>query len=534
MRKPTRAAALTLALALLCGCAPQGGTSSNAAIETPSQEDINASLTQTLMESVSLYELCCAGRSYNATDVSAPIGFAYGWLRSHDLLSNYEQILSESERVYAPDQPLMESLCALFFGIDIAPSGEEYQFTYGAEFEPQDGIALSCAAQEQSADNTVSLLVERSFNGQALYPARYVFAPAVLAEEPAAPIDAFYHKGDTVWQIRSVANLTRSGRPAAAATKEIHTVNDLLEMAKTVNGDSRPDSQFDYLLCADLDLAGVDFTPIGTNRRLFGWWDERDPTRDGFNAVFDGQGHTISNLAVTAREPSDPDTSLYTGMFAVIGEFGEVKNLALERCTVTSPAGWVPNASGMATGLLAGLCSGSIRNCRAAGTVTGFYSVGGLVGSIYGPEVDRPAAVERCIVDAAVTGHTEIGVFAGSIHEAAITDCAALGEVCAAASDDGSMPHAAGGFVGHSVEAAVSGCVSSCVVKTMVPSEWVGAFMAYNQGEIQNCLYDAEKAPGWEPVDVIYGGAGRTAGVSAVSSKEAARAIGELAIDKTR
>ncbi len=180
-------------------------------------------------------------------------------------------------------------------------------------------------------------------------------------------------------------------------------------------------------------------------------------------------------------------------------------------------------------GLLAGQCGGQIQNCRVSGTVTGNSEVGGLAGSLDPAEGDI-LLVENCLVDASVTGHTEIGVFAGAIHWVQVNNCAALGEVRAVESDDGAMPHAIGGFVGHSVEAGVTDCVRSVTVKTMVPSEWVGAFMAYNQGSITGCRYDVDKAPGWEPVDVVYGGPGETNDITAVSSEEAVAAIAQLMI----
>jgi hypothetical protein len=526
MRHFLRPIAPLLALAL-CACAIHSASPLGGAAPEPGLDGSGEPPVDELMETVSIYELYCAGQSYDAADVSQTAGFAFGWLHKNGLLSPYERVLEGDTSDYALPQPVVEEICALFFGVDIAPAGEEYSLSYSADYQLEDGIALSCDGWERRPDGGVLLSVGRSLNGHALHPATYAFVPAVLQQAPSSPLGTFYRRGDTVWQIRSVENHTQSHKPSPTAVKEIHTADDLLAMAEDINSENPAAQENRYLLCADLDLEGVDFPPIGTNRRLIDAWDERDPTLDGFNAVFDGQGHTIRNLTVTARVSAQPEQRLYAGMFAVIGEQGIVRNLRLENCTVTSPSRWVPSASSMSTGLLAGLCSGQIENCRAYGLVTGYYAAGGLVGTLAGGQ-DRPSSVTGCLVDASVTGHTEIGVLAGAIHRAKINNCAALGEVIAAASDDGAMPQAVGGFVGHSVEADVADCVSSCYVKTMVPSIWVGAFMAYNQGRIFDCLYDIGKAPGWEAVDVVYGGGGGATGVTAIPSEEAAAAIARL------
>ena len=67
------------------------------------------------------------------------------------------------------------------------------------------------------------------------------------------------------------------------------------------------------------------------------------------------------------------------------------------------------------------------------------------------------------------------------------------------------LPTAIGGFIGFSVQGTVINCESSVYISTMVSSNWVGAFAGYVQSfRAENCIYDEQKAPGWEVVDVVY------------------------------
>jgi hypothetical protein len=119
-----------------------------------------------------------------------------------------------------------------------------------------------------------------------------------------------------------------------------------------------------FKVMADIDLSAFDgkegrpaFKVIGTS------W-------DAFTGVFDGDGHTISNLTITGGG--------YLGLFAYLGSGAEVRNLAVADVNVVG--------SGTYVGGLAGYnYYGSITTSSSTGTVSGNSSVGGLVGrSSYG------------------------------------------------------------------------------------------------------------------------------------------------------
>ncbi len=162
---------------------------------------------------------------------------------------------------------------------------------------------------------------------------------------------------------------------------------------------------------------GAGFTPIGVdstgNLTLSG---------SGFYGTFDGQGHTISGLAVNS-----PGTGM-VGLFGYLA--GSVSNLTLNSANVTG-AGNV--------GALAGINAGSITNSSASGTVNGSgEAVGGLVGY-------NPGQVIGSSSTASVTGSVggAIGGLVGLSEGGTITGSHATGTVTG--------PDRVGGLVGANI-----------------------------------------------------------------------------------
>ncbi len=173
-------------------------------------------------------------------------------------------------------------------------------------------------------------------------------------------------------------------------------------------------------LTADIDLAGYNWVPIGSGD-VDGQW-------IGFNGIFDGQNHTISNLKVTkgggwnglfglvgrgttgveesisnltVKNVVIEGTNRMTG--AVVGQiYGNVENCHVENVTITA----IPNmtASGYDNGDKIGGVIGwfgdngnnhHITNCSAKNvTLKAYRDVGGIVGYI-----GTTTTVEDCAVD---------------------------------------------------------------------------------------------------------------------------------------
>ena len=112
-----------------------------------------------------------------------------------------------------------------------------------------------------------------------------------------------------------------------------------------------------------------------------------------FAAVFEGNGHTISNLFI------DRDID-YVGLFGAIAHNGTISNVGLADVNVTGLT---------RVGSLAGGNGGVVIGCDATGSVSGTNRVGGLIGSNderYGRTIDSHAA-------SSVSGITAVGGLAG-------------------------------------------------------------------------------------------------------------------------
>ena len=131
---------------------------------------------------------------------------------------------------------------------------------------------------------------------------------------------------------------------------EIATAEQLLALSTTVNDGSAQGypGQF-FVLTEDIDLAGVEWQPIGH-------MDLEDMSNNScmFFGTFDGQGHTISNVTFNSDYP-------VCGVGVVGMNLGEVKNLTVENVQIRCE-----DTYSMAIG---GSFGGTMDNCTAKGTV---------------------------------------------------------------------------------------------------------------------------------------------------------------------
>lgn len=508
MLRPIRLKTLALAvlLALVCACQKPG------AIVAPlgSEPSAPVQALPDMLLTAEIYEAYCGGADFDGTVYEAAVGYAYGWLARHDLLGGFAKTDASGLTCYALPQPTAEALCDMFFGVDIAAQGEQYALDYYPDYDAALPYALNGPDMlpPPESDGSYTLIFSRvTPEGDMLRGVRYRFAPVTLQQEPIDPISRLHHKGDSVWRIVAVTNLSESALSREQyESVRIATVDELLDMAAAINSGDLQAQQKRYLLEADLDLEGVPFTPIGANRPLLAN-DIRDGRSPGFNAVFDGQGHIIRNLSVRLTPPDSPESPLIGGFFSVIGPGGIVKNLTLENAFVSTPVTALPAAAEISTGLLAGQCMGQVSDCLVSGSVAGSYQTGGFAGVIGNYADGDPASFARvtgCTAKVSVAGDSELGGFAGTLHGAIVSGCKAEGEVITVSSQLYGAPRAVGGFCGFSVEGRIDGCDTSVYVQTTQPNTWVGAFVGYNQGSATGSRYNLDKAPYLKPVGFIY------------------------------
>ena len=127
-----------------------------------------------------------------------------------------------------------------------------------------------------------------------------------------------------------------------------------------------------------------------------------------FTAIFEGNGHPISNLFINRSSTS------YVGLFGYVGESNaEVRNIGLLEVNVTG--------DDYVGGLVGNCRSGTVSNSYATGSVTGVNFVGGLVGYSQGNISDSYAT-------GAVTGNSRVGGLVGD-HYGTVSNSYATGAV---------------------------------------------------------------------------------------------------------
>ena len=182
----------------------------------------------------------------------------------------------------------------------------------------------------------------------------------------------------------------------------------------------------DYELGADLDLSGVGWIPLGASA-------DQSKTPTEFTGTFDGKGYKISNLTINTNTRKDNNK---VGLFAELGDC-TISNLVIDNAEITNE-GYSPHV-----GILAGRAyytrptitnvsvQGVIFVTHVTGSATGYPSVAGLVGCLYG---SKTISVTDCItnVEIHVYGCDKTLYVAGFIgygKELELTRCFAFGDI---------------------------------------------------------------------------------------------------------
>ncbi len=172
-----------------------------------------------------------------------------------------------------------------------------------------------------------------------------------------------------------------SGASSLTSTMLVNTVFDLQNMGNNLFGT--------YALGRDIDASataawnsGAGFAPIGDLSTTF-------------RGSFDGQGHTISGLAINR-----PATN-YVGLFGYFENLGKLSNVTMQGASIVGA---------QRVGILAGWARATISNATATGTVTASNFGGGLVGENRGTVSNSWAAVT---VAGALTTSSSMGGLVG-------------------------------------------------------------------------------------------------------------------------
>lgn len=226
-----------------------------------------------------------------------------------------------------------------------------------------------------------------------------------------------------------------------------------------------------YKLTADLDLSGVVWTAA--------------PVLD-FNGMFDGAGHTISNLAVRSAS--------FTALFGNLGTRAVVKNLLIRDANIAG------DDKAWCVGTLAGKSEGTISACHVTGRVSAgreSRAIGGIVGEIISGTVTSCDAASR--ISVGQRSH-QVGGITGFSLEGKILACRATGPI-SGAEEDSSI----GGLLGEAhFWTVVSDCYAIGTVSGGRRAAGIGGLVGIvsegdlfpTPGRITNCYAASEIAAG--------------------------------------
>jgi predicted outer membrane repeat protein len=246
----------------------------------------------------------------------------------------------------------------------------------------------------------------------------------------------------------------------------------LIYTAKQMNAIGAESNDWDkhFKLMADIDLGGyteMDFNIIGIDHI------------NAFTGIFDGNGHTISNLSYTSTHRD------HTGLFGfAIGAV--IKDLGLIDFNVDA-------GTGDYIGSLAGWFElGSIINCFCeSGSISGGREVGGLVGVCYGN-----SNISDCYFNGSVLGNDSVGGLVAINISGSISNSFSVGEVFGR--DD------VGGLLGGN-RGTINHCYSTADVTGTDRS--IGGLVGNNSGTIVNC-YSRGDVSGHRAVGGLAGNGG--------------------------
>ena len=217
----------------------------------------------------------------------------------------------------------------------------------------------------------------------------------------------------------------------------ISTATQLENFRDIVNGTNgqRQNKSAHAKLMNNINLSSVCGENAGESGQSVSWTPIGNSIGNPYEGTFNGDGHTISGLYIK----NTSNITDYQGLFGFVGSEGTVQNLTVD------------------------------------GTVSGSWSVGGVVG------YNNGGTVTGCTfsVSGTVSGRMYVGGVVGrnSGTYGSVTNCYNTGEVTGSTS---------GGVVGYNQSGTVENCYNT---GTVSGSDYVGGVVGSNSGSVKNCYF---------------------------------------------
>lgn len=253
-------------------------------------------------------------------------------------------------------------------------------------------------------------------------------------------------------------------------TVAINGPSDLAGLAALVNHPTNPNTFENYTISlnSDFDMNQIAFPAIGSGSR-----NGSSVSGNSFKGVFDGQGHTISNLNITGTTTGSDAVGFIPNLD---GSSAMVKNVTFSNLVINAP-------ENEQVGAIATVTNGAnVQNVTVkSGSVTAKEGAGGVVGRLI-----INGTVSQCENYATITTGTNGGGIVGAAYRTAngqtatVSNCNNYGNVSGTS-------QGIGGVVGLS-SAVVKGCSNSGTVSCTAGSSVGGIVGQQNDaGSISNC-----------------------------------------------
>ncbi len=281
----------------------------------------------------------------------------------------------------------------------------------------------------------------------------------------------------------SIATGFGGGSGSEADPYLIYTAEELAYLAQSVNAGTTYSGKY-FKLMNDIDLKGLEWTPIG--KSTLNNQSSPNPLYFSytFRGNFAGSGHKIFNMAILHNNTS------FTGLFGTVVD-GSVSHLGIENATIKAVVG---SGYRSKVGALAGtICNATISNCYVINAdisndaISKPSSTAALIGlASYG----KGSSISNCYVTGSVQGDGHVSMILGGIYSTAvyIENCYATG-TATISGENSNTAISIGSIVGYiSRVAYISDCFFDGTISNTASIS--SGTISGDSASIDNCYYN--------------------------------------------
>ena len=286
---------------------------------------------------------------------------------------------------------------------DKVPEGNNYEIRWRAEGDtaltPWESVSEGATVKTitgltNSVRHVVHIRVKSFTNMKTSTVARVTFSEETTPVDQSAAVGGIDADSDGLIEITNATELLNINYSiGTGGYKEGPNGSVSTNGCPMVDHDDDPETDTiaqctGFELVNDIDLTGVEWTPIGTRKQPF-------------NLVFEGNNHVISHLSISGN---------YNGGAGLFGRIQNalIRNLALSHVSITSTLN--------VGGLIGYSIESAVTDSYVTGLVAGEYDVGGLIGH------SLRSAITNTYTAVFASGQRRVGGLIGSQNESVVTN----------------------------------------------------------------------------------------------------------------